>query len=127
MAAKNRQKHPSSGIRGSKGDLLTDIGVGMDVRFPSSCGGGHGRLDRDFSSSVCHPVTQAHSTVSPSIDTAGKGKNDRWASAGLSKIAHMHESRMRRGLRLDPSSAGSFSTVSHRSSDTPSQVTSWWL
>jgi len=43
-------------------------------------------------SSVSHPVTQPHSTVSPSIDTAGKGKNDRWASAGLSKIAHMHES-----------------------------------
>ena len=47
-----------------------------------------------WSRSVSNPATQTHYTVSPSIDTLGKVKNDRWASAGLSKIAHMHESRI---------------------------------
>src|ERR1700694_4224509 len=66
----------------------------MDVSFPSSCGGGHGRLDRDFLEQVgqrpgdASPITRSR----PSIDTLGKVKNDRWASAGLSKIAHMHAS-----------------------------------
>jgi hypothetical protein len=74
----------------------------MDVSFTSSCGAGHGHLDRDFLEQVGErPGDASHYTVSPSIDTLGKVKNDRWASAGLSKIAHMHESRVAARSKLD--------------------------